>query len=64
MVDVATLTGACVIALGSQAHGLYSNHPPLADALEEVALMLVDELRRSGVDVREKGAPAGRVVNA
>ena len=38
--------------------------PPLADALEEVALMLVDELRRSGVDVREKGAPAGRVVNA
>ncbi len=30
VVDVATLTGACVIALGSHASGLLSNHEPLA----------------------------------
>ena len=33
IVDVATLTGACVIALGAPASGLFSNHQPLADAL-------------------------------
>ena len=33
IVDVATLTGACVIALGAHASGLFSNHQPLADAL-------------------------------
>ncbi|MDQ2077242.1 leucyl aminopeptidase [Marinimicrobium sp. ABcell2] len=33
VVDVATLTGACVIALGSHATGLYSNEDSLAEAL-------------------------------
>ncbi len=33
VVDIATLTGACVIALGRHAHGLLSNHPPLANEL-------------------------------
>ena len=33
VIDVATLTGACVIALGSHASGLFSNHQPLADDL-------------------------------
>ncbi|RMD80753.1 MAG: leucyl aminopeptidase [Gammaproteobacteria bacterium] len=33
VVDVATLTGACVIALGKHATGLLSNHPPLAHEL-------------------------------
>ena len=33
MVDVATLTGACVIALGKHAHGLMSKHDDLADEL-------------------------------
>lgn len=33
MVDIATLTGACVIALGGQASGLFSNDDELADAL-------------------------------
>lgn len=33
VIDVATLTGACVIALGAPASGLLSNHPPLADTL-------------------------------
>lgn len=33
IIDMATLTGACVIALGRHAHGLFSNHAPLARAL-------------------------------
>ncbi|TQV86462.1 leucyl aminopeptidase [Aliikangiella coralliicola] len=33
VIDVATLTGACVIALGSHASGLMSNHNPLAHDL-------------------------------
>lgn len=33
VVDIATLTGACVIALGSHASGLYSNREDLAQAL-------------------------------
>ena len=30
VIDIATLTGACVIALGKHATGLFSNHNPLA----------------------------------
>lgn len=33
VVDIATLTGACVIALGNHASGLYSNDDALADSL-------------------------------
>ncbi|HTY18833.1 MAG TPA: leucyl aminopeptidase [Myxococcota bacterium] len=33
MVDLATLTGACVVALGSHASGLFGNHPALSDAI-------------------------------
>jgi leucyl aminopeptidase len=33
VIDIATLTGACVIALGAHATGLMSNHQPLADNL-------------------------------
>jgi len=33
VIDVATLTGACVIALGKPASGLFSNNQKLADAL-------------------------------
>lgn len=33
VIDVATLTGACVIALGSHATGMYSNDDALAEAL-------------------------------
>jgi leucyl aminopeptidase len=33
VVDVATLTGACVVALGKHASGLLSNHNPLAHEL-------------------------------
>lgn len=33
VIDIATLTGACVIALGHHPHGLLSNHNPLASDL-------------------------------
>lgn len=33
VIDIATLTGACVVALGRNPSAVYSNHPPLTDAL-------------------------------
>ena len=33
MINLATLTGACMVALGTQVGGLFSNHQPLADRL-------------------------------
>lgn len=42
IVDVATLTGACVIALGSHAHGLYSNDQTLADELLKAGVQADD----------------------
>jgi leucyl aminopeptidase len=33
VIDVATLTGACVMALGHEAHGLFGNHSPLINDL-------------------------------
>ena len=33
MIDIATLTGACVVALGKHASGLFSNHDALAEEL-------------------------------
>jgi leucyl aminopeptidase len=33
VIDIATLTGACIIALGRHAHGLLSNHNPLTNDL-------------------------------
>ena len=35
VIDIATLTGACVVALGNHLSGLFSNDEPLADALEQ-----------------------------
>ncbi|MEM1111158.1 MAG: leucyl aminopeptidase [Pseudomonadota bacterium] len=35
MVDIATLTGACIVALGSHASGLFANDDKLADQLLE-----------------------------
>ncbi len=37
VIDIATLTGACIIALGRHPHGLFSNHPPLIHALQTAA---------------------------
>lgn len=37
IVDFATLTGACVVALGNDISGLMSNSPPLATAIQQSA---------------------------
>ena len=37
VIDVATLTGACVVALGKHPSGLFSNHPPLTHDLQNAA---------------------------
>lgn len=42
VIDMATLTGACVIALGHQASGLFSNHNPLAHELLNAGQMAGD----------------------
>ncbi len=42
VIDIATLTGACVVALGQHASGLLSNHEPLATALLAAAAESAD----------------------
>ncbi|MDE1460633.1 leucyl aminopeptidase [Spartinivicinus poritis] len=37
VIDIATLTGACVVALGSHASGMYSNNEKLAKALQKAS---------------------------
>jgi len=46
VIDIATLTGACVIALGSHASGLMSNHNPLAHELLNAAELSGDKAWR------------------
>jgi leucyl aminopeptidase len=46
MVDVATLTGACVIALGKHAHGLMSRHDDLAEQLLSAGQRALDRAWR------------------
>ncbi len=43
VVDIATLTGACVVALGAHATGLYANDQKLADALLESGTQTEDK---------------------
>ena len=42
VIDIATLTGACVIALGKHPHGLFSDHQDLADELLAAGNMAAD----------------------
>jgi leucyl aminopeptidase len=42
VIDIATLTGACIVALGSHASGLMSNHNPLAKDLLNAGEMTGD----------------------
>ncbi len=44
VIDIATLTGACVLALGPYASGLMSNHQPLANSLIEAGLQSGDKV--------------------
>lgn len=42
IIDIATLTGACVVALGRHASGLYANHQALADELLHAGQVCLD----------------------
>ncbi|XOD70022.1 MAG: leucyl aminopeptidase [Sodalis sp. (in: enterobacteria)] len=46
VIDIATLTGACVIALGHHLSGLMSNHNPLANELIDAAEQAGDRVWR------------------
>jgi leucyl aminopeptidase len=46
VIDVATLTGACVVALGHHASGLWSNSDDLADSLVAAGDDVVDRAWR------------------
>jgi len=43
VIDIATLTGACVVALGTHAHGLYSNNETLAKQLLDAGITADDK---------------------
>lgn len=77
MIDVATLTGACVVALGPLCSGLFASHQPLADRLLAAAeaagervwqLPLIDEYRehlKSDVaDLNNVGPRGGGAITA
>jgi leucyl aminopeptidase len=44
VIDVATLTGACIVALGRQTSALFSNHSPLAREIENAAKQADDQV--------------------
>jgi leucyl aminopeptidase len=46
VVDVATLTGACVVALGSVASGLYVNDEELHSAIQDASVLASDKVWR------------------
>ena len=46
MIDIATLTGACVVALGHEASAMYSNDDSLADKLQQAAQTSSDRIWR------------------
>jgi leucyl aminopeptidase len=77
MINLATLTGACMVALGTQVGGLFSNDPPLADALLRSAaeagenlwqLPLVKEykemIKSSVADMKNIGGAHGGAITA
>lgn len=43
VIDIATLTGACIIALGKSYSGLFSNHAPLANELFAAGNLIADK---------------------
>jgi leucyl aminopeptidase len=78
VVDIATLTGACVIALGNVAHGLFANHDGLAREILSAGELAYDrawqmplwddyqeQLRTNFADMANVGGrPAGSVTAA
>jgi leucyl aminopeptidase len=77
MINLATLTGACVVALGAEVAGIFCNHQPLADQLLGCAresgeklwqLPLVKEyrelLKSSVADMKNIGGSHGGAITA
>jgi leucyl aminopeptidase len=77
VIDIATLTGACIVALGHQNSGLLSNHQPLADQLLQAGrssgdsawqLPLEDayqkQLKSNFADMANIGGPAAGTITA
>ena len=77
VVDIATLTGACVVALGSHASALYSNRDTLADELQAAGDTAGDrawhmplweeyqeQLRSNFADVANIGGPKAGSITA
>jgi leucyl aminopeptidase len=77
LVDVATLTGACVVALGEQTAGLFANDEPLAEQMLEAAhrsgeplwrlpltKTLTEQLKSSVADCKNAGGRWGGAITA
>ncbi|MFK8048207.1 MAG: leucyl aminopeptidase [Halioglobus sp.] len=77
VIDIATLTGACVVALGAHASALYANHDPLADQLLAAGIETHDrawrmplwddyqrQLNTNFADVSNLGGPGGGSITA
>ncbi len=77
MIDLATLTGACVVALGTLCAGLLTNSQPLADRVKAAAelvgervwqLPMIDEykegLKSDIADINNVGPRGGGAINA
>ncbi|MEH6567662.1 MAG: leucyl aminopeptidase [Halioglobus sp.] len=77
VIDIATLTGACVVALGAHATGLYANHDALAEQLLAAGTDTHDrawrmplwndyqkQLNTNFADVSNLGGPGGGSITA
>ncbi len=77
VIDIATLTGACVVALGSHASGLYSNDEKLSEQLNAAGIHTYDrawpmplwdeynqQLQSNFADIGNIGGPGGGSVTA
>jgi len=77
VIDIATLTGACVVALGAHASALYTNHDPLAEHLLAAGVETHDrawrmplwddyqrQLNTNFADVSNLGGPGGGSITA
>ncbi len=77
VIDIATLTGACVVALGSHATGLYANKDELAQQLLDAGITSHDrawhmplwddyqkQLNTNFADVSNLGGPGGGSITA
>jgi leucyl aminopeptidase len=77
VIDFATLTGACQVALGDKASGLFSNHDKLAQQIEKAGYACGDrvwrlpvwedydeQLKSQVADMKNVGGPKGGAITA